>query len=183
MIGFVVGYPVRLFSVLLPLLVTELGATLGCARACTDAGCSSLETLRVTLPLSGDQPEPLEFTACRNDACWHGVLPDLDVDWTIYARVGASFEPDAGEEPAGVRGQAGVRREDNGSLSLEVQWQLADYQHVVRGDALSIELRDAQSADLLTVDERVTDYEDYYPNGEACDETPCRSTTIDRTEP
>jgi hypothetical protein len=180
---FVIRYPVGLVGAFLPFLVSTFAANLGCTKACTDAGCASIEMLRVTLPLSDNQSEPLEFTACRNDACWHGVLPELDVDWTIYARLGVSLEPDAGEEPAGVRGQAGVVREDNGSLSLEVGWQLDDYRDVAQGDALSIDIRDAQNANLMMVEEQVRDHQDYYPNGEDCDETPCRSTTIDRTEP
>ena len=173
----------RTFAAVLASLALSFGPNLGCAKVCTFVGCASVEMLRVTLPLSGNQPEPLEITVCRNDACWHGVLPELDVDWAVVFRVSVPLEPDAGEEPAGVQAFAGVVQEDNGSLSLDVQWQLEDYRDVARGDALSVQIRDAQGAELLTVEERVTGYQDDYPNGEECDETPCRSTTIDRTEP
>jgi hypothetical protein len=169
---------VALAVMVAPLLpfAAALPACLG--GACTYRGCYSSETLKVALPVPATELESGQVSGCRNDQCWQGEIAVAD-EWAAGRIMQIELEPGFDEEPPGVRAQAWIDEERDSSFSLRFEWHLANYRSVKRGDRLRVSVLGAEGAEIVSREGSVTTVEDWYPNGEDCDETPCRSAHIE----
>lgn len=150
-----------------------------CSNVCHLVGCSSAETLEVKLPVALSEIESGQVSGCRNDQCWQGEIAVLDAKGSLSAGRTIGLMPGVDEGPASVRAEATIREEGDGSLMLRFDWHLKDYRAIRKGDALRMSVLSAAGDEIVRADESVTDFSDDYPNGEDCDETPCRSATIE----
>jgi hypothetical protein len=150
-----------------------------CSKVCTLVGCASAETLEVKLPVALSEIESGQVSGCRNDQCWQGEIAVLNAEGSLSVGRPIELVPGVDGGPAGVRAMATIREESDGSLMLRFEWQLEDYRAVRKGDALRVNVLSAAGDEIVSADQSVTDFSDYYPNGEDCNETPCRTATIE----
>jgi hypothetical protein len=167
-------------SAVAPLLlfVAALAAACSLGGVCTMIGCISGESLDMALPVPLGELESGQVSGCRNDHCWHGEIAVLD-DWSPGTGQQIDLEPDFAEGLPGVDAVAIIMRESNDSFSLRFEWQFEDYRAVKRGDTLRVSVQSAAGGEIASAAGSVTSFSDWYPNGEDCDETPCRSGHVD----
>jgi hypothetical protein len=147
-------------------------ASNGCStQSCTLVGCSSIAAYQATVSVPEGAME-LHLSACRNGACATGVY-DLS-------------QPGCGEGcGAGcvLVGQPGwdycaVTPLGDGQWQLSFEYGLDTNVGVVQsGDIYAFAIA-TESAPLLEQTSEPVQYEEFYPNGEDCDETPCIRTTL-----
>lgn len=150
----------------------------GCV--CHLVECESAESLRVTLPLSASELEGGRLVVCRNDACFAATLALADIDWSDASHPERDVEVAALEHPEGtVSGSATcVLSQADEGFSLTFRWYAEREADVQRGDVLRVTIEAADGSELFSRDAKVTAVDEDYPNGEECDDTPCRSASL-----
>lgn len=152
----------------------------GAGCVCQQEDCASIESLRLTIPLSASELEGGRLIVCRNDTCFAGALAVADIDWSDLSHPQRDIEveplqPDA--DGSGGSATCRLSRAD-GSFSLLFQWFARRQADVQPGDVLRVEIEAADGSQLFSRDARVTSIDEDYPNGEECDDTPCRSAAL-----
>jgi hypothetical protein len=152
----------------------------GPSCVCHLVECESVESLRVTLPLSASELEGGRLVACRNDTCFAATLAVADIDWSDASHPERDVEVEALEHPEGaVSGSATcVLSQADEGLSLIFNWYAEREADVQRGDVLRVTIEAADGSELFSRDAKVTSVDEDYPNGEDCDDTPCRSASL-----
>jgi hypothetical protein len=163
---------------LILVVMAGLPATCSLGGVCTFIGCISGESLKVALPVPQGELESGQVSGCRNEQCWQGEIVVLD-DWPPGTGQQIELEPGFDEGPPDVDAMAIIMRESDGSFSLSFEWQVRDYRAVKRGDALRVSVQSAAGGEIASAEGSVTSVSDSYPNGEDCDETPCRSGHVE----
>ncbi|MBL9018723.1 MAG: hypothetical protein JNL83_31345 [Myxococcales bacterium] len=130
----------------------------GCTHSCTARGCESGADLRVSYPFSATETlAGGTLRVCRNDRC------NLDNIIASGAGLALAFPVDTH-----IRMSAGFY-----DLELTVHVDPSSVIPLKDGDAYSVELRDRNGV-VVASKEWQADYTETYPNGEDCDEEPCR---------
>jgi hypothetical protein len=152
----------------------------GAGCVCQQEDCASVESLRVTVPLSANELEGGRLVVCRNDACFAGALAVVDIDWSDLSHPEREVEVEALQAEAdGSSGSATclLSRADDG-FSLLFEWYARRQADVQPGDVLRVAIEAADGSQLFSRDAKVTSVVEDYPNGEECDDTPCRSAAL-----
>jgi hypothetical protein len=164
--------------------VITLAALLsGAGCVCQQEDCASVESLRVTIPLSVSELEGGRLVVCRNDACFAGALAVADIDWSDPSHPERDVEVEALEGEADGSGGSGgsatclLSRADE-RFSLLFEWYARRQADVQPGDVLRVAIEAADGSQLFLRDAKVTSVDENYANGEECDDTPCRSAAL-----
>jgi hypothetical protein len=150
----------------------------GCV--CQQEGCESVESLRVTIPHSASELEGGRLVVCRNDACFAGALAVADIDWSDLSHPERDVEVQPVEAEADASGGSAtclLSRAGEG-FSLLFEWDAPSQADVQPGDVLRVTIEAADGSQLFSRDAKVTSVDENYPNGEECDDTPCRSAAL-----
>jgi hypothetical protein len=158
--------------------VITLAALLSAAGCvCQQEDCASVESLRVTVPLSANELEGGRLVVCRNDACFAGALAVADIDWSDLSHPEREVEVEALQAEADGSATCHLSRAEGG-FSLLFEWSARRQADVQPGDVLRVAIEASDGSQLFSRDARVTSVDENYPNGEECDDTPCRSAAL-----
>jgi hypothetical protein len=142
-------------------------------HVCTLVGCSDSEQL--TFRATVDQVSDTQVSACRNARCWHGSIAAADLT-TIAAQHRLSLAPDDGsnasidciiETPLPA-----------GTARFTFIWENMLDPRVSAGDVLSATFTDASGNAVLSAKGTIRSFEEYFPNGEDCDDEGCRTASV-----
>jgi hypothetical protein len=143
--------------------------TCDCSTDCTLIGCWSGLSLEVDAPVSEQALTDATLEYCFNQRCVTAMLPAPE---SMADGYGTQLE---GEEGA-IVGEVTIMHDgDEPWLSFDLHpiGALSD------SDDYRVTIRDSHGKTLLALEEHVTSYEHYYPNGRECD-SGCRSAHIDK---
>ena len=137
-------------------------------HTCTLIGCDDSEQLTLTVNVA--QVSDTQIAACRNARCWHGSIAAADLTASTayrWLRLAADDGPnDIVECTIDPPLPAGTAR-------LTFTWDSPDTP-VAAGDVLSATFTDASGNAVFSAKGTIRSFEEYYPNGEDCDDVPCR---------
>lgn len=142
-------------------------------HTCTLIGCSDTEQL--TFQVTAAQVADTHVSACRNARCWQGEIAAADLT-TVTAQRRLRLRADDGSNDSiecviDTPLPAGTAR-------FTFIWEDPDTR-VAAGDALSATFADSSGNAVFSARGTISSVDEYFPNGEDCDEQGCREASVE----
>jgi len=142
-------------------------------HVCTLIGCTDSEQLSFRVPVA--QVSDTNISACRNARCWHGSIAAADLTASMtyrWLRLAADDGSNASIECSiDIPSPADTAR-------FTCTWEAPD-SPVAAGDVLSATFTDSSGNTAFSTKGTISSFEEYYPNGEDCDDAPCRAGGVE----
>jgi hypothetical protein len=142
-------------------------------HTCTLLGCDDSEqlTFRVTVAQVSDTT----LSACRNARCWHGSVAAADLTASMAYRW-LRLAPD---DESNDNIECSIHTPSPADIArFTCTWEASDTA-LAAGDVLSATFTDSSSSTVFSTKGTISAFEEYYPNGEDCDDVPCRAGAVE----